>query len=542
MIMYSQLFIILVFPFEHQHKFRLLNAVRQVRSFIDSFHVMVYTSMWLNPYSRKLTEVLFMSKLLNRELFEKLLLIFIIIQPILDILTYFSMQALNASLTIGIIVRVLFMAASLWFIFFGNSSRLKKYVITYLIALAAVLTIGLIYNFFAKPIFNPFLELQFLAKTVYFPIMLGAYLLLFTTLDKTLIVRMRIMKSITIAMVIIAVSMFLAILTGTSSETYEWSKFGFKGWFNSGNEIGSIIAISFPLVYIYTLNKVDHLKKLYYFIPMIFIALVSILLGTKVGFFAVLGASVIVFVSYLIYWLISKVKATTKESHLHLRLISSLIFLILFLVATPFSPTFSNVSGDVGQINEQREATEDPDQDGIEEGAGEDPSGEEGDGTKGGDDAAAALGEQALIESPILKIILSSRNIYFAHIYGMYEEADVVQKTFGMGYAGNYEDIRKLIEMDFFDLFFSFGILGILLILAPFLIIAGLFLKLLFKAPGEMLHPQNILILLSIGFGTGIAFLAGHVLYAPAVSIYLAISIVLLLTNMLQLNNRLRKA
>ncbi|WLR49018.1 O-antigen ligase family protein [Halobacillus litoralis] len=478
-----------------------------------------------------------MSKLVNRELFEKLLLIFIIIQPILDILTYFSMQALNASLTIGIIVRVLFMAASLWFIFFGNSSRLKKYVITYLIALAAVLTIGLTYNFFAKPIFNPFLELQFLAKTVYFPIMLGAYLLLFTTFDKTLIVRMRIMKAITIAMVIIAVTMFLAILTGTSSATYEWNKFGFKGWFNSGNEIGSIIAISFPLVYIYTLNKVDSLKKLYYFIPMIFIALVSILLGTKVGFFAVLGASLIVFVSYLIYWLISKVKGVSKESHLPLRLISSLIFLILFLIATPFSPTFSNVSGDVGQINEQREATEAPDGDGTEEEAGE---GDEG--TKGGDDAAAALGEQALIESPILKIILSSRNIYFAHIYGMYEEADIVQKSFGMGYAGNYEDIRKLIEMDFFDLFFSFGILGILLILTPFLIIAGLFLKLLFKAPGEMLHPQNILILLSIGFGTGIAFLAGHVLYAPAVSIYLAISIVLLLTNMLDLNNRLRKA
>lgn len=476
---------------------------------------------------------------LNREHFEKLLLIFIVFQPVLDILTYFSIQSFDFSLTIGIVIRVLFMIGSVWFILFGNNSDWKKYVITYLVALAAVLSIGLIYNFFTKPVFNPFLELQFIAKTVYFPIMLSAYLLLFTTIDKVSFVRMRILKAITVAMIIIAVSFFIAILTGTSSETYEWNKFGFKGWFNSGNEIGSIIAIAFPLVYIHTLNKVDHIKKIYYFIPLAMIALVSILLGTKVGFFAVLGASIIVFASYLIYWVISKVNKKQGEKNLHLKLITSLIFLIIFLAATPFSPTFSNVSGDVGQINEQRETTQDSDGDGVEDGTG-DESGSQDDGTKGGDDAAAALGEQALIESPILKIILSSRNIYFAHIYDMYVEADVIQKTFGMGYAGNYEDIRKLIEMDFFDLFFSYGIAGIILILIPFLFVIGLFLKLLFQIPGKILHPQNILILLSIGFGTGIAFLAGHVLYAPAVSIYLAISLVLLITNMLKLNNNIK--
>ncbi|WP_281974543.1 O-antigen ligase family protein [Halobacillus litoralis] len=480
-----------------------------------------------------------MSKLINKDLFKKLLLLFIVLQPILDVLTYFSLKATDLSLTIGIIVRVLFMGVSLWFIFFGNSSKLKKYVIGYLVALAAVLTIGLVYNYFAKPIFDPFLELQFLAKTVYFPVMLGAYLLMFTTMNQVSFMRSQILKAISLAMLIVSLSLFLAIITGTSSDTYEWNKFGFKGWFNSGNELGSIVAIAFPLVYIYTLNKVDHLRKWYYFIPMLMLASVSILLGTKVGFFAVLGAAIIVFASYLIYWIIYLIKKKTKEPHLQLRLIASLLFLAIFLIATPFSPTFSNVSGDVGQINEQREEAEQGGEGGFGSEDGETDSGENG-GTVGGDDAAAALGEQNLIQSPILKIILSSRNIYFTHIFGMYEEADVIQKTFGMGYAGNYEEIRKLIEMDFFDLFFSFGILGIALILLPFLLIAGLVIKLLFQAPGRVLHPQNILIMLSIGFGTGIAFLAGHVLYAPAVSFYLAISMVLLLTNMLNLNKEIR--
>lgn len=485
-----------------------------------------------------------MSRLFQKEVFTKLLLLFIVLQPVLDILTYLSIRMLDISLTVGIIVRILFMGVSLWFIFFGNSSKLKKYVIGYLIALAVVFGIGLLYNYFAKPIFNPFLELQFLAKTVYFSVMLSSYLLLFTTLEKVSFVRLRILKAIYIAMLIVSTSMFLAVLTGTASETYEWNKFGFKGWFYSGNELGSIVAISFPLVYLYTLKKVENIRKAYYFIPLIMLAIVSILLGTKVGYFAVLGAALIVFFSYFIYWIIHFFKQI-KEPLIHLRLISSLVFLILLLAVAPFSPAFTNVSGDVGQINEERESAqqEDGNQNGgdtEEENSGQQES-EDGE-TVGGNDAAAALGEQALMESPILQIILSSRNIYFSHIYGMYEEAGPVQQLFGMGYAGNYEEIRKLIEMDFFDLFFSFGILGIILILVPFLMIIGLFIKLLFQAPGKILHPENILVLLSIGFGTGIAFLAGHVLYAPAVNIYLAVSIVLLMINMLKMNREIRAA
>lgn len=140
------------------------------------------------------------------------------------------------------------------------------------------------------------------------------------------------------------------------------------------------------------------------------------------------------------------------------------------------------------------------------------------------------------MDSPILVILLSARNLYFAELYQDYTNADIVQKTFGMGYAGNYTDMedRKLIEMDFFDLFFSYGILGFTLILLPFLFIIGLFVKLLFQVPGRLLHPENLLILLSIGFGTGIAFIAGHVLYAPAVSIYLAVAMSLLIINMLK--------
>ncbi|WP_394218218.1 O-antigen ligase family protein [Halobacillus trueperi] len=476
-----------------------------------------------------------MPKLFKKELLEKLLLYFIVLQPILDILTYFSLRALDTSLTIGIVVRVLFMGLALWFIFFGNSSKLKKYVIWYLLAIGLVFGIGLVYNFFAKPIFNPFLELQFIAKTVYFHVMLGSYLLLFTSIDKVSEKRMQILKYTSIAMLIISISMFIAILTGTSSETYEWNKFGMKGWFHSGNELGSIVAVCFPLVYLYALLKMEEAKKIYYFIPVVLLASVAILIGTKVGYFAVLLAAVIVFVTYVIYWFIQKRKKV-QDPLLRLRLIFSFVFLIALLAVTPFSPTFTNVSGDMGAIEEQqKEQQENNQEDSENEFGSEDPSAEE---------EPSKEEETQLMDSPILVIILSARNLYFTEMYNYYVDADPVQKMLGMGYAGNYEspEDRKLIEMDFFDLFFSYGILGIILILLPFLTIIGLFLKLLFQTPGTLLHPLNMLILLSIGFGTGIAFLAGHVLYAPAVSIYLAISIVLLIINMLKMNKDVKEA
>lgn len=133
-------------------------------------------------------------KILHKDFYTKLLLLFIIFQPVLDILTFLSIRWTDSSLTIGIVVRVLFMALSLWFILFGNSSRYKKPIILYLAALAAAFGFGLVYNYFAKPIFDPFTELQFVAKTAYFSIMLGSYLLLFTTIEKVSTVRLRILK------------------------------------------------------------------------------------------------------------------------------------------------------------------------------------------------------------------------------------------------------------------------------------------------------------------------------------------------------------
>ncbi|RWZ59068.1 O-antigen ligase domain-containing protein [Halobacillus fulvus] len=461
--------------------------------------------------------------MINNESFKKLLLLFIIIQPVLDILTFFSIKQLNMSITIGIVVRVLFMGVSLLFIFFGNNSSFKKYVIPYLLALFAVVGIGLVYNFFDKPIFNVFLELQYVAKTLYFIIMFCSYLLLFTNNDKMNETKLQILKSITIAMMIVAATMFISIVTGTASETYDYNKFGFKGWFFSGNEISSIVAISFPMVYLYALKKMQSFKQAYFLIPAFLLAASSVIIGTKVGYFAVLGTTIMILASYLIWWIAGKVKRSAI-SGVQKKLIATLLFFGLFLLLTPISPAVSNVTNDAGLISQETQQEE------------QNPEEEE---TPTPEEEAEEVPEEELetnasfIESPILRIILSSRNLYFSDMLNQYIEADPIQKIFGMGYAGNYTERDKTIEMDFFDLFFSFGIIGIILLIVPFISIAYFLIKRLFTMPKRVFTPENILFFASVGMGTGIAFLAGHVLFAPAVAIYLAISLVLLLVNMI---------
>src|SRR5699024_5169954 len=115
-----------------------------------------------------------------------------------------------------------------------------------------------------------------------------------------------------------------------------------------------------------------------------------------------------------------------------------------------------------------------------------------------------------------LNRVLSSRDIYFYATYEDFKQSSTVRKLFGIGYAGNYVTEPKLIEMDFFDLFFSYGYIGSLLLIIPLVILV----RKLFVLNSSITY---ILLQLTLLLSVGIAFLAGHVLFAPAVMTYVTI-------------------
>lgn len=443
--------------------------------------------------------------------YRKLFFVFIIIQPILDIITTLSINYFNLSITIGVVVRVLFMGLTLVVIILSPNSRLKKWVLLYLSLLFASIGIGFINNIFAKPIFSFFTEAQFLTKALYFPILFSALFMIFDFSKEQQEEKRKLLSSVSLASLIISITLFIAVLTGTSGNTYPYLKAGYKGWFFAGNELGAIIAITFPLLLIFALIKMDSFQKWYYWLPAFFLGITGVIVGTKVSYFSVLLSTIIFLFSIALAWLFDK----SKRRYL-LNLLLAALLLVVFLGSTPFSPSYTNFTGDFERLPSGDNETAD------EEDAEEEPA----EDTKEDKYAAEDLG--------VLNVLLSSRNIYFVGFLNYYDEADITQKAFGMGYAGNYPEKPKLIEMDFFDFFFSFGIIGFLLYLIPFFLLVWVIISTLIKNWKLVFSVENILLASSIALGLGIAFLAGHVLSAPAVSIYLSLPMVVLLRNMIQ--------
>lgn len=470
-------------------------------------------------YHSRCTTMLYVNKRLN---FIDLFKLFVIIQPVLDILTYFSLTSFQMTITVGIITRVLFMGISILYIFFWNRNPLKKYIVIYLILLFTVLGAGLILNFFNKPVFYLFSELQFYLKVLYFPILFCTILLLFSSNVENNKTKQMLLSSVSFAMLLTAISMFISIVTGTANSTYDFVKSGYTGWFFAGNEISAIVAITFPLVLINSIKKTKQIGDFIFWIPTLLIASCALLIGTKVSYFAVLLTILISLIFSIIVFLYSRIKKLKSIKSIFYILIFNILLSIFYFGITPLSPSYNNIAGDYVTINEtvkeNNQNTADKSQKSTHTNKKSNQKAETDFETK----------RDSILNSKILNILLSSRDIYFDSIYNDFKNASFIHKLVGLGYAGFYEGEPKLIEMDFFDIFFSFGILGFTLILLPLLVVFWKVIKTLFTHFFTFFRIENILLLFSLGLGLGVAFLAGHVLFAPAVSIYLTITMALL--------------
>ena len=96
--------------------------------------------------------------------------------------------------------------------------------------------------------------------------------------------------------------MIVAMQTGTDFPSYPHSKIGSRGWFFAGNDLSSLFAIMFPIIVLYSIHKTTSFSKIYYWIPTILAMYASIMVGTKVGYGAiVITLGVALFFSFIEY-------------------------------------------------------------------------------------------------------------------------------------------------------------------------------------------------------------------------------------------------
>ena len=117
---------------------------------------------------------------------------------------------------------------------------------------------------------------------------------------------------------------------------------------------------------------------------------------------------------------------------------------------------------------------------------------------------------------------VSGRNEYLQENKEKFINGSIKNKLIGIGFIENKDgEVKqlKLTEMDYFDLLFCNGIVGMLIFAFPIIVIGSLIIYKLVKKERKI----GIEEVYSVSMAAIIAFLAGHVLVAPAVSIYIVI-------------------
>lgn len=414
----------------------------------------------------------------------------------------------------------------------------RKFLI-YLVLLGVILGIGFINN---KLIKSPIViteEVKFIGKALYIYIMLSSYILALKSLKKTVNISDKVRNNIVYSTLIINVIMVISITTSTDFGSYEWMKVGSRGWFYAGNELGSILAIIFPIVVLYSIQKTKSVKHILYWIPSLLMIYSLIQVGTKVGMGSI-GATLAAAIGIIVLQLLFDRRNPNKKSLVLNGLIA--IVLLAGVVGTfKMTPLAQNMGIHNNYLSEQNVAQQGQKEKEIKEKIKKEEK----------QHKVEKPEEKAKVEAEVKKelekeqkkenqenLIFSGRQVYEERHKQFFKEAPMSQKLLGMGYAGNYkyneqkQPDPKLIEMDFHDWFYDFGIIGFALLMIPF-IYYGLRILLAFITRfKEIFNIKYGMITASLVLALGIAYIAGHILTAPGVGIYFVVLLAYLIVDL----------
>lgn len=428
--------------------------------------------------------------MLKKISFEKILVVYIIIQAIIDISTGISVRSSDPGLTTGILVRTIFLAGiSIYTLIISKKETRNKILIYYLIAVAYFI-VSLIVTYIQSGAGALMMHIKGIAKTFYFPVMLISLFAIFKEknikLDSKVFVYSLLGYTLTIA---------LAQLLGIAQPSYKsGSGEGTSGLFYAANEIGIIMAILSSYLAIYIIKSKKVILSL---ISIVLFTYSALELGTKV---ALMGLILILFAIILV----SIIKLITEKKLQYLiKAISSLVLIGVVVLSLGYTSVGKNVEKSYGisffKITLGEEKIEKNENEKIEKEIG-------------------------------ATEILSNRNNFLDKNLEKYKDSNIENKFLGLGYVENNNEnieISKTAEMDMFDIILTNGVIGAMIYFMPILILAVIILKDLVMNFKKAIINEDILLL---GYGILIAIaistFAGHALTAPAVSFLIAITTV----------------
>lgn len=420
---------------------------------------------------------------------KKIIISYILLQPILDVLTSLCIEYITPALTIGIIVRTAFMGFIVIYSLIKSNKKARKLSLIYYI-LTGIYMCTFIYVSYIQNGTNLLLtQIKGLVKIFYLPIVLVALFALDSKEDIKINNKVYIWILLEYTSVIL-----LGKLFGISYQSYRnLSSYGSCGLFYAANEIGAILSILLPILLI-ELLKVEKTRVILK--VTLFTTIFAILeLGTKVPFLTLLILSIL-FIIMCIYKSCTNKDKEKKKVYITKIVYFLLISCIVFFTI-PYTPIGKNLDKNynikfVKIINL--------------------PKSSKSHSTEKTEKTDIGVTE-----------IVSGRNQYFKKNLTRYLNSRTLEKICGNGYLVKENQVKenKLVEIDFCDIFFAHGILGIIIILIPVVILLLKIFILIIKHFMKSINDDNIVLYcVSIALCLGISLLAGHVFTAPAVSLF----------------------
>ena len=190
----------------------------------------------------------------NYDIVSKILLLFIMLSPVFDIISFLFRNKFDSKISISTFIRPIIPVFVAIYIFFTANKKNKKIFIS----LATIYILyAIIHLIIAKKLFTGcsdgtiINETQYIFNFTFLVIDLIIYLYTFIYEGKIkgkAKINSSISNSMLIMVAIYLITIFVSIITKTSSFTYIETKTGYKGWIESGNSLSAILVISLFII------------------------------------------------------------------------------------------------------------------------------------------------------------------------------------------------------------------------------------------------------------------------------------------------------
>ena len=458
---------------------------------------------------------------------ENILCFFIIICPILDMLSFIFRNVFNTNISPSTILRPVIPIIVIIYLFFKEDKKFKLYTFLgfLILGIYGVIHLYLFTKVKTGSSYSGVIhEAQYIVNYSFMILNLFLYIYIFK--DKN---TEKLKKSILYSACIYVGSIIISIITHTSSHTYLEEQMGYKGWFESGNSVGAILLLT---MFIY-INYIKDKKYRKIVIPLLVLLgiFLMFLIGTRVGLLGFILVISLYIIVEVFYSLLHNKKVNKRIVGIGAGLIVAISICVVIFGSTTLErrkhlkeiesdisdenlKDNSHITGDLLDIKNKIDKNE------LEDGY------------------MSETQKKSIMDlyntANSMKISNNDQRmqqlIYNVALVKNQKSLGLI--LFGNGYVANFREL--ILEMEIPAFLFNFGILGFILYFVPFLLIFVYGLWIGIKNIKKV-DDEYIMMELASGFTFALSFFSGYTFFNSSSMIVIVVINTLLVNKIYKL-------